>query len=448
LENVRTKGFWLSIIIFPLLISLSAVIPAFLARKATPTRTFAVADASGHYEPLIAAAVRSGDGRRSNRMTGPPSTPLPARTRFHLAPLPAGLKSDMDLATLEHQLRPLLVSQGTNALFAAVLIPRDFGPGSTNAVRYWCANQADSGLRDLIERTLRTEFRREEYTRQGFDPALVTRTEALQVPIADLNPTKAVGTERVGLADQIIQWAPSLFVYLLWIAIFAVSQMLLNSVIEEKSNRLIEVLLSSITPTQLMMGKLFGIAAVGLVMLGAWLGSIFTVALWQTRAAAAVATAGSGLSELPQALVGLFQGTWLLPAFAFYFLCGYVLYAAVFLTIGSLCNTIKDAQNLMGPLMIILMVPLFLMPFIPRDPNGPLASFLSWIPLYTPFVMMNRVSAHPPLWEVVGTTIVLLAFIVFLLWACGRIFRLAILRTGQPPRILELLRWVTETKSS
>lgn len=457
LENVRTKGFWLSILLFPILIITTAVLPSFLARRATPTRSFVVADASGRYEPLIAAAISAENLRRQERSPTAPGSRLTrpggtetreknstvtTRSRFRLLPLPADIQPDAEISEIEARLRPMLNAEGTNAIFAAVIIPRNFGAGTTNAVRYWCANQADSSLRDLIERTLRAELRRQEYTRQGLDPTVIARTEAMQVPIADLNPTKAAGTERVNLADQITQWAPSLFVYLLWVAIFAVSQMLLNSVIEEKSNRLIEVILSSVTPTQFMMGKLLGIAAVGMVMLGSWLSSLFLVALWQSSAAASQAAAGSGVSELPQALVGIFQGTWLLPAFIFYFICGYVLYAAVFLTIGSLCNTIKEAQNLMGPMMIVLMVPLFLMPFIPRDPNGPLASVLSWVPLYTPFVMMNRVSAHPPLWQVVGTTVVLLGFIVILLGACGRIFRLAILRTGQPPKLLELLRWV------
>ncbi len=92
--------------------------------------------------------------------------------------------------------------------------------------------------------------------------------------------------------------------------------------------------------------------------------------------------------------------------------------------------------------MLLLMVPLFLMPFIPRDPNGPVATFFSWIPIYTPFVMMNRITASPPLLDVVGTGVLLVAFDVFVLWACGRIFRLAILRSGQPPRIVELFRWL------
>jgi hypothetical protein len=86
----------------------------------------------------------------------------------------------------------------------------------------------------------------------------------------------------------------------------------------------------------------------------------------------------------------------------------------------------------------------FSMPFIPRDPNGPIAQIASWIPLYTPFVMMNRIAASPPVFDVVGTGVVLVGFDVLVLWGCGRVFRTAILRTGQPPRIIELLRWIRD----
>jgi ABC-2 type transport system permease protein len=361
-------------------------------------------------------------------------------------PLPAGIAADADLATLETQLRPWLRGERKLAgddgaagatLFAAVILPAGLGPGATNALRYWCENQADTDLRGKLEDVLNADFRRQEYGRLGVDPELVARVEGLRAPVTSLNPKKAEGEERVGLADTLRQWAPSFFVYLLWVAIFAISQMLLNGVIEEKSNRIIEVLLSSVTPGELMTGKLLGIAAVGLVMLGTWLTSLLGLSLLGARS-----LAGSAAAQLPADVLGVLQTTWLVPGFIAYFLLGYVLYAALFLTLGSLCNTLKEAQNLMGPVMVVMMVPLFLMPFIPRDPNGPLATALSWVPLYTPFVMMNRITADPPWTQVAGTGLLLVAFTGLVVWGCGRIFRLAILRTGQPPRLAELFKWV------
>jgi ABC-type Na+ efflux pump permease subunit len=89
-----------------------------------------------------------------------------------------------------------------------------------------------------------------------------------------------------------------------------------------------------------------------------------------------------------------------------------------------------------------MMVPLLTMTFIPKDPNGTLARVLSWIPLYTPFTMMNRVNASPPLVDVIGTLILLLLSTAGALWMAGKIFRIGILRTGQPPRIVEMVRWL------
>ena len=91
---------------------------------------------------------------------------------------------------------------------------------------------------------------------------------------------------------------------------------------------------------------------------------------------------------------------------------------------------------------MIMVVPLITMVFVPKDPNGTLATVLSWIPIYTPFLMMNRAAANPPMFDLVGTGILLVISIAFVLWATGKIFRIAVLRTGQPPKILEMLRWL------
>ncbi|MFM8359422.1 MAG: ABC transporter permease [Verrucomicrobiota bacterium] len=486
-ENVKTKGFWIGLLILPALILLGATVPTLVARQATPTRHFVLVDPAGTFAAPVA---REFETERREQVQGAfrdwfqrwrrPDAPLPVpthrpfdlsaalaearsrlrpdapefippRPRFVLAPLPAGISPTDDLPRLEQELRPWLRGErplpGTPGappapLFAAVLIPAGFAAGSTQAVRYWCENQADTDLRERIERVLGRELRHREYARLGLDPADVARIEGLAAPVEALNPRKSGGDERVGLSDALRQWAPSFFVYLLWIAIFAISQMLLNSVIEEKSNKIIEVLLSSVTPGELMLGKLMGVAAVGLVMVSVWLASMVAAMLWAAPAAGVDPQGLPGAGRLPLDALHILRTTWLLPGFAGYFLLGYTLYAALFLTVGSLCHTLKDAQNFMGPLMMVLMVPLFLLPFIPRDPNGPLAATLSWVPLYTPFLMMNRLAANPPWRDVVGTAVLLVGFNALVLWGCGRIFRLAILRTGQPPRLVELWRWL------
>ena len=140
--------------------------------------------------------------------------------------------------------------------------------------------------------------------------------------------------------------------------------MLLTNIIEEKSNRIIEVLLSSVTPGELMMGKLLGIAAIGLTMVGSWILATVTILSWKAGTTTAVAG---------QVLVVLNSSS-LIPMFAVYFLFGYLIYAASILALGSVCNTLKEAQSYMGIITMLMMVPLMTMTFIPKDPNGPLAA--------------------------------------------------------------------------
>jgi len=137
----------------------------------------------------------------------------------------------------------------------------------------------------------------------------------------------------------------------------------------------------------------------------------------------------------------------LVPLFSIYFLLGYLMYAAFILSIGSVCNTIKEAQSYMSLLTVIMIVPLLTMTFIPKDPNGPLARLLSWIPIYTPFAMMNRAAADPPLVDMIGTLALLLAVTIFALFMSGKIFRIGILRTGQPPKVIEMIRWALRRDS-
>jgi len=410
-------------------------------------------------------------GLRSN---APPF--VPPKPRYQRVPLPDGILSTDALTNLNQKLRPWLRGEQPLAglepqatLFAAVLVPaelKDWPERSAQALRadstnrsaavperrgieYWSENQGDPTLRTELESALKAEVWRRQLVAAHLDYELISRIEGEQLPVTAYNPQKSLGQERVGLADSIRQFAPAAFMYLLWVAIFAISQMLLNSLIEEKSNRIIEVLLSSVTPGELMAGKLLGVAATGLVMVGFWILSLLALIFYfaariesPALAAAQSAAAGEGPAQFSVEVLTVLQTTWLLPAFLLYFLLGYLLYAVCILALGSTCNTLKETQSYMSVIVLALMLPLISIPFIARDPNGTLATTLSWIPPYTPFVMMMRVTANPPLFDVLGTLALLVAFTVFMVWVSARIFRIGILRTGQPPRLWELIRWL------
>ncbi|MEX1051342.1 MAG: ABC transporter permease, partial [Gemmatimonadales bacterium] len=203
--------------------------------------------------------------------------------------------------------------------------------------------------------------------------------------------------------------------------------------VEEKSNRIIEVLLSSLSPVQLMAGKIMGVAWTGAAMLGAWLLSFFLV----TKYVPAMLGAPASLD-----LSFILQDPLYLASFAVYFVLGYLLFAAILVSIGASVNTLKEAQNLMGPVTILLIVPLMAMMPIAQDPNGALAKILSWIPPFTPFVMMNRAAGPPTLVEYLGTTALLLVSIAVALWVAAKVFRVGILMTGKAPTPREILRWI------
>jgi len=531
-ENAKTKGFWIGLFLFPVIIFASIAVQRLL-EDSTPTRHFVLVDQSGAYGAEIREdidrAYRSSvlmalNGYALEHAVNPPeakeidleetppidmaemqqsieshmgpemgamldeegiesmlelmSAPFDGlvedrpefempRPAFLEVPLPKELNADASVEELSEELRPYLRGEKTIvvdgeevSLFACVLLPRDIqdfvqrpglmadlkrakalqdkvdaGPDAKPVRRggqYWGSNLADSDLKNRIQRSINKTLQRRELETRGLDVAAVAAVNDTTLRLSALDPKKEEGKEEVSTADQIRQWAPVGFVYLLWIGIFTISQMLLNNTVEEKSNRIIEVLLSSVTAGELMMGKLAGIAGIGLTMIGVWMGSLVGI----------LGLSAGPEAEFPTMLLEVLTGSGLIFWFVLYFCLGYLLYAGIFLAIGSLCNTIKDAQNLMGPVMLIMMVPIITMMFIPKDPNGTLATILSWIPLYTPFTMMNRAAADPPMFDKIGTLVLLVVFTLFTLVMVGRVFRAGILRTGQPPKIRELLSWM------
>ena len=285
-----------------------------------------------------------------------------------------------------------------------------------NALRSWFSRHATEAVRE--RRIAALELSEEE-------------AKSLRDPFSfiEKSVTESGETETVSKQAKVSQFAPVAFVYLLWIAVFTAAQMLLTNTVEEKSNRLIEVLLSSISPMQLMAGKVIGIAATGLTIVVSW-----------------VVSALIGVQFVPNLgdmdLTAIVGDPLYLCSFVGYFLAGYLLLAAVLVAMGSVCNSLKEAQNLMQPVVILLIVPMLAMMFVVQDPNGTLARILTYIPIYTPFLMMNRASGPPPMWEYGLSTVLIIASLIIAFWGAAKVFRVGILMTGKPPKIREIWRWL------
>ncbi len=499
-ENVRTKTFWIGILSFPVLLALTILVPIWL-EKAKDARKYAVIDESGWLVKEVEQRARVSDLKTALRLAR--AKPEVFRKMLPNAPdsffetlksipdeqfeqfartLAAGQASGVDpfssfgsessekidpaeiqkalsewyltlspdearkiasnLARSRYQ-RIEVTDLGSDSqasikkkidegeLFAYIVVGKDPISGSEGC-KYVSNNLTDDDLKDWFSSLATEAVRERRIEKANIDPVVAKQ---IQEPLdfESKKVSKAGAEEKVETQDMIRQWAPVAFVYLLWISVFTIAQMLLTNTIEEKSNRIIEVLLSSVSPLQLMAGKIAGIAATGLTVIGSWV-VFFLIGVKVTPKLLG--------TSLPFDLSVVISDPVYLPSFVAYFFLGYLLYAAVLVGMGSVCNSLKEAQNLLQPVFILLIVPLLAMMPISRDPNGTLAKVLSYIPPFTPFVMMNRSAAPPTLTEYAITSLLLIVTIVLAMWGAAKIFRIGILMTGKPPKIREILQWM------
>lgn len=219
-------------------------------------------------------------------------------------------------------------------------------------------------------------------------------------------------------------------VMLLYAVVLVYGMSVMRSVIEEKSTRILEVLLSSVTAKELLAGKILGVGAVGLTQILVW---VIFAALFSVPGLVA---AKSFLGEVHIPMVGMF-------AFAVFFLLGYLLYSSMYAAIGSMVNTDQEAQQMQWPAMMPILIAIFLMNAVIQHPNAPLSFWLSIIPFFAPILMLVRILIEqPPMWQILLCIGLMLATIYGLLSLSARIYRVGILMYGKRPTLPELRRWL------
>jgi ABC-2 type transport system permease protein len=230
--------------------------------------------------------------------------------------------------------------------------------------------------------------------------------------------------------DKVAQLVPMGLAFLLFIVAFSNAALLLQSVVDEKSTRMIEVLLSCASPQEIMTGKLLGVTALALVTIAVWVAMGFLFA---------VSSSPDTLTIIAVGFKGILP---MLPLVVIYFFSGLLIYSAIFLGIGATTNSLPDAQALIGPASMIIFLPNMLMGALIQDPNGTLAQVISWIPIYTPFFMLVRLPFHPAPFELWATGILTVLTTILLIRQMGRVFARNVLTTERPPSFAALLRQV------
>jgi ABC-2 type transport system permease protein len=278
----------------------------------------------------------------------------------------------------------------------------------------------------MVKNPLRDAVFRQRCQQRNLSPDLVRRLRDVQIKQKEIGST--VGQERVQSdADRVVKvMIPFFFMYLLFIGIITMGQQMLSSIIEEKNSRVIEVLLSAVSPFELMAGKILGLVSVGLTV----------VFLWGVSAVAAARWKGLSLDIAPA----------ILTYFILYYVLAFFMFSAFMVGIGSICNTIKETQSLLKPVILICIVPILAWQNIIRDPNGMLAKVLSFVPPTSPMVMILRLSSGTEIWivETLLSIILLAASVLGGVWIAARVFRTGILMYGKRPGLREVARWLKQ----
>jgi len=219
-----------------------------------------------------------------------------------------------------------------------------------------------------------------------------------------------------------------LFSYFLIISIFMSGGYLLQGVVEEKEGRIVEVLLSSISAQELMMGKILGLGALGLTQMLLWGGGLFTLSFY-VQSATSIKIEFLPASIMPVALI--------------YFLLGYLLFASIYAAVGALSTTLRESQQISGAIASLAIIPVMFFFYVMDKPNSLLVNVLSHVPFFTPTLMMMRIATtEVPLADLLTTTAVLAISTYLMTRVAAKIFRIGILSTGKRPTVGEMLRWM------
>lgn len=325
---------------------------------------------------------------------------------------------------------------GSVSRIALVVVPKEAvhkpagaaagAPGGFAAFETYYADRLDFEIQQrvrhrvgdaIVDARLATDPRLEK---SGLTAAEVR--QLVQAPTAEAKTITKEGEKKN--FGELQMFVPMGFMILLMVSVFTSGQYLLTSTVEEKGNRVMEILLSAVSPQQLMTGKILGYMGVGTLIV--------------------VLYGGLGIAGMIAAAVTNLISPMQLVYFVVFFGIAYFLVASMMAAIGAAVNDMREAQTLMSPVMVLLMIPWMTWFLIQRAPNSTLATVLSFIPGPNPFVMVIRLAGSEPVpsWQIPVAIGIGVGSVVFAAWAAGKIFRIGALMYGKPPNFKTLIRWV------
>lgn len=401
IEKIKTKAFIISLVITPLIIIAFSVLPTLLSNKEElRTKAIGVVDPSGEYFNKL-----NNELSRYTIDKGQPNYVLVNMTSS--GKTLDELKSEADKKVL------------ANKVEGYILIK--YGNTDSMSVEYRSENFGS--FRDLgrFEEKINKIRIDNELLKKGIDPQVAS---IIQNNV-ELQQIKIEKSGKEGKQDfLVVFFSAFIFILLLMMMVIYSGQLLVRSLIEEKSNRLIEILISSCTPEELLTGKILGLSALGLTQIVIW--SFIGISL-------------VGGAVIPPAA---FEN--ILPMLV-YFILGFIFYTTIFVGIGSIVSTEQEAQQMTTYISLTLVLPIVIAVSAIQNPDTMIVKVLSYIPLTIPSIMLLRFKVAPvPTSDVIITLAILIISILVTLKIAAKIFRIGILSYGKRPSINELIRWMKE----
>jgi ABC-2 type transport system permease protein len=419
---VKTKGFLIGLAIAPIFMA-GGFLFAIAAEKMADTKDqrLAIVDASGAIAPVIILAAQE----RNKTEVHDPKTGKKVKPAYQVEVLAADAN---DPARRRLELSDQIRQDKLHAFLeiGAGVVEPGSSPDAA-AIRYYSKNSAMDELRRWLSYPINNELRRLRLAKAGIDAKAVpnlfnwSEIEGMELVSMDAKTGKTQEARRSNEGRAMgVPMAVAMVMYML---VIMGASPLMNSVVEEKNQRIAELLLSSIRPMPFMAGKLIGGIAITLTAGSAYLAAALAL-IWKFN----------WLAFVPWPLMGWFTA---------YLLLLILMEGSIFIAIGSACNDPRDMHNWMLPAMLPVILPLLMMMPMMQSPNSAFSTTVSLIPPFAPMLMMMR-QASPagiPTWQCWLAMAEVLAFTAFCLFVGARIFRVGILMSGKPPRLKELIRW-------
>lgn len=348
-----------------------------------------------------------------------------------------------------------------------LVIPKISDPDNKRViVQYYSDDQLDPETTLRLKSDLEKRLRNYQIDRLGLDEATLAKID-MDVTIDPDSVNKKEGEDGkerafTSLTSMVAAGIGGIMGVIMYLMVFINGSMVMRSVMEEKTNRIVEVMVSSVRPFELMLGKIIGVGAVGLTQFLIWailipliaLAGILIVGLDPDQAMAAQQSQGMGNMPAgldpntmdPYALIAEIKRinwTLIISMFVLFFLGGFFIYSSLFAAVGSaIGDDIGEGQSLTLPITIPVILAFYIMFVAIRSPNSSLAVWSSIFPLFSPIVMPARMAFNPPVWQIILSAVLLIGTALFFVWLSGRIYRVGILMYGKKATFKELWKWI------